>query len=107
MWLLKLIPIRDWIYIGVLTASILGVVYWNEHERNIGRDEIRAEAAQQMAVIQKKIADTADAQNIELEAKINAAQYKPLTPFSYNLPTDCGSVPPSVLLQINSSHKTH
>lgn len=43
--LLKLVPLRDWLYIGLITAILAAFGLYTVHERHIGRDEALAPVA--------------------------------------------------------------
>jgi hypothetical protein len=58
----KVIPFRDWIYLGVFVALIGGFVYYTHHERVIGAQKIEAAdkaAAQKQAATVAKVEDNA------------------------------------------------
>lgn len=101
--LLKLLPLRDWLYLALALALGLGLLTFGYHERQVARDEMTAELVKQQAATQKSIDDAAESQNARIEAKFAAHQYVPI---DYTLPVGCtGSVSDDVRNAVNKAHK--
>lgn len=65
--LLKLVPLKDWLYIGAGLALTVGLLAYNHHERSIGREQAAAEI-----VTYKSQLDLAQAANAQMDATIAA-----------------------------------
>lgn len=61
--LLRLIPIKDWFYAGIIAILLVGFGWYTHHERNIGRQSIELR--------DKKLADAQAAKNKETEDEIS------------------------------------
>jgi len=68
--LLALIPIKDWIYCGLLATLLIGFGAYTHHERVVGEAKVVAADA---AATKKIVAQTA-AQTAELKAKATMAE---------------------------------
>ena len=81
--LLKLIPLKDFVY-GAIIAALIGLfIYWTVHERHIG--EAKLVAAQHVEIVKreaavKKVEGTADAQVTRIQSQLDAALLTPVHP---------------------------
>lgn len=61
--LLKLIPIKDWLYTGIIAALLIGFWYYTVHERELGAARemaaLQASSAKLQVAAQKQVAETA------------------------------------------------
>jgi hypothetical protein len=72
--LLALVPVKDWIYGGIIAALLAGFGYYTIHERDVQKAKDFAAAARAVAAANKKVgADNAQAQTTETS---NALIYK-------------------------------
>jgi hypothetical protein len=95
--------LREWIY-GIALVGAVGAFCWyTEHERGIGEQECHDDQVQAQARAQASIDKQAAAENAKLKAQYDASIYRPI---NYKPATDCGSVPPDLLLRINAAGKT-
>lgn len=79
----KLIPVRDWIYLGVFVALIAGFAYYTHHERVIGEQKIEAadaQAVKKQAAQVAKVETNASTAIISMQAAYNAALAAPVAP---------------------------
>jgi hypothetical protein len=95
------LPVRFYEYLGIVIIVVGSVVWYTEHERGIGEAKLEAEIQKQNQEMQSKIDEVSTKQNQTLQAQYNASQFKP---FDFTLPSDCGSVPDNIRLQVNKAH---
>lgn len=108
MAFLKLVPLRDWLYIGVALALFGGYVYWTHHQRAIGREQCAAaQLAKQDEIdrLQARIDAQAAAQNAPILTRYNALT-EALATYDRSpiaLP-GCGRVPDDIVRAVNAAH---
>lgn len=62
--LINLIPLKDWLYTGIIVAMLIVLGVFTSHERNVGREQIEAADA--------KVAQAQSIHNTEVEARAKA-----------------------------------
>jgi hypothetical protein len=102
---IRKVPIRYWEYLGLSLVLVVGILWYNHHEREIGRQQLeeKIEAAQKQA--QAQIDVLTDKQNKDLQVRYDEVQYNPIAPLDLKLPTDCGAVPDDIRVRVNAAHK--
>lgn len=103
--LLKLIPLREWAYIGCIVALLLGAWWFVAHERGIGKAECEAAVAKAQAqadakaeALQKRLDELA-AEDAGLRAAATAV------PAPYSRIQFACSLTPAELVQIRERIK--
>lgn len=83
-----MIPIKDYIYGAFILILLMGFGWYTIHERNIGKQEIRA--ADQRAVIAQNIHDSEVIKRASIIAKAGISKYKATlaSPPSTNVPNN-------------------
>src|SRR5512146_3249580 len=71
--LLKLVPLKDWLYIGAGLALTVGLLSYNHHERAIGRQQAaNASAGTAIKALETKLAECEKGRLVDKAAQDDA-----------------------------------
>lgn len=103
--LIRKVPIRYWEYIGLSLLLVVGILWYNHHEREIGRQQLESKIKEAQEKAQAQIDVLSNQQNKNFQVQYDEIKYSPIAPIDLKLPADCGAVSDDIRVRVNAAHK--